>query len=118
MNKKRKEYMTKKVNKWVIKLKLLSEIANFSLQAAYWAFTSGFRQKFNYIIQTIYNISHILQQTKNVIQQEFITLLFEGRTCNDEGLLLYLPGRLGRMDINILSIPDIEYQSSKTTLKK
>ena len=45
-------------------------------------------------------------------------MLFEGRTCNDEGLLLYLPGRLGKMDINILSIPDIEYQSSKTTLKK
>ena len=80
----RKEYVIIRVNEWVAELKFLSKVAKFYLQAAYCAFTSGFRQKFNYVIRTIPNISQLLQPIKNVIRQEFITSLFEGRTCNDE----------------------------------
>ena len=41
------------VNEWVAELKLLTEIAKLYPQAAYCAFTSGFRQKLNYVIRTI-----------------------------------------------------------------
>ena len=43
----RKEYVTMIVYEQVAKLKLLSEIAKFYPQAAYCAFTLGFRQNFN-----------------------------------------------------------------------
>ena len=107
----KKEYVIMRVNEWVAELKLLTKIAKFYPQAAYSTFTSGFRQKFNYVFRTIPNISHLLQPIENVIRQEFITSLFEGRTSNDEERqLLSLPVKLGGMGItNITSISDIEY---------
>ena len=63
----RKEFVIIRVNDWVAELKLLSKIAEFCSQAAYCAFTSGFRQKFNYVIQTITNISHLLEPIENAI---------------------------------------------------
>ena len=94
-----------RVNEWVVELKLLSKIAKFYPQAAYCAFTLGFRQKFSYIIRTIPNISHLLQPIKNVIGQEFITSLFKG-TCNDEERQpLSLPFKLDEMGVtNVTSI--------------
>ena len=56
----RKERVVMRVNEWVAELTLLTKIAKFYPQAAYCAFRSGFRQKFNYIIRTIPNISHLL----------------------------------------------------------
>ena len=98
-----------RVNEWVAELKLLSKIAKFYPQAAYCAFTLGFKQKFSYVIRTIPNISHLLQPIKNVIGQEFITSLFKGRTCNDEERqLLSLPFKLDEMGVtNVTSISDI-----------
>ena len=45
--------------------------------------------------------------------------MFEGKTCNDEERqLLSLPVKLGGVGIrNIISISDIEYQTSKKTTK-
>ena len=107
------------VNEWVAELKLLTKIAKFYSQGTYCTFTSGFRQKFNYVIRTIPNISHLLQPIENVIREEFITSLFEGRTCNDEDCqILSLPVKLGGMGItNITSISNIEYQNSKKITK-
>ena len=109
----RKEFVIIRVNDWVAELKLLSKIAEFCPQAAYCAFTSGFRQKFNYVIQTITNISHLLEPIENAIWQEFITSLFEEGTCYDEQRqLLSLPVKVGGIGItNITSISDIEYQT-------
>ena len=102
----RKEYAIMSVNEWVAELKLLTKIAKFYSQATCCTFTSGFRQKFNYAIRTIPNISHLLQPIENVIREEFITSLFEGRTCNDENCqILSLPVKLGGMGItNITSV--------------
>ena len=113
------EYVNTKVNEWVKELKFLSKIATFYPQAAYCAFTSGYRQKFNYIIRTIPNISHLLQPVENIIRQEFIPSLFEGRSCTDEERkLLSLPVKLGGLGIiNLTSISDIEYETSKRTTK-
>ena len=86
----RKEYVAMRVNKWVDELMLLSKIAKSYPPAAYCAFTSGFREKFNYVIRTIPNISHLLQPIENVIRHEFITSLFEWKACNDGERQLYL----------------------------
>ena len=108
-----------RVNEWVTDLKLLSKTEKFYPQAAYCSFTSGFRQKFNYVIRTTPNISHLLQPNENVIWQEFATSLFEGKICKDEKRqLLCLSVKLSGMGItNITSILDIEYQSCKKTKK-
>ena len=109
----RKEYVIMRVNEWVAKLKLLTKIAKFYQQAGYCVFTWGFRQKFNYVIWPIPNISHLLQPIGNVIREEFITSLLKGRTWNDEERQLLSPSvELGGMFItNITSISDIEYQN-------
>ena len=116
----RKEYVIMRVKEWITELKLLTKIAKFYPQVAYCAFTSGFRQKFNHIIRTISNITHLLQHIKNVIRQEFMSSLFEVRTCIDEECqLLSLPVKLGGMGItNITSVSDIEYQTSKKTTNR
>ena len=108
-----------RVNEWVTELKLLTKIAKFYPQAAYCAFRSAFRQKFDFIIRTIPNISHLLPPIENVIRQEFITSLFEGRTCNDEECqLLSLQIKLCGMGItNITSISEIEYEIYKKATK-
>ena len=108
-----------RVNEWIAELKLLTKIAKFYLQTAYCGFTSGFRQKFNYVIRTISNINHLLQPIENVIRQEFITSLFERRTwCDERHQLLYLPFKYDGMGItNIKSISGIEYQTSKKIMK-
>ena len=79
--------------------------------------TLGFRQKFSYIIRTIPNISHLLPPIENVIREEFIISLFEGRTCNDEERqILSVTVKLGGMGVtNITS--EIEYQTSNKTTK-
>ena len=99
-------------------IKVTDKIAKFYPQATYCVFTSGFRQKFNYVIQTIPHMNHLMQPLESVIQQEFITSLSEGRTCNDEERqLLSLPVKLGGMGkTNITSISDIEYQTSTKNL--
>lgn len=53
----RKKYVITK-KKCVKKLKLPSKIPKFYLQTAYFMFTLGFRQRFNYIFQPI--LSHPL----------------------------------------------------------
>ena len=102
-----------RVNEWVAELKLLTKITKFYPQAAYCKFTPGFRQKLNYFIRTIPNISHLLQPIENIIWVEFITFLFEERTCYDEERqLFFLQVKLGGMGItNITSISDIVYQN-------
>ena len=115
----KKEYAIMSINEWVAELKLLTKIAKFYSQATYCTFKSGFRQKFNYVIRTIPYISHLLQPIENVIREELITFLFEGRTCNDADCqILSLPVKLGGMGItNITSISNIEYQNSKKITK-
>lgn len=92
----------------------------FYPQAAYYAVTSGFRQKFNFITRTMPNISRLLQPTANIIHIYYYShILLEGRTCSDEKVhLLSLPVKFGGIGIaNITSISDIEYQISKKATK-
>ena len=101
------------------RIKVTVKIAKVYPQAAYFAFTSGFRQNFICIISPLSNVSHLLQPIENFIWQEFMTFLLEGRTCNDEERqLLSVHVKTGGMGItNISSISDMEYKTSKKTIK-
>ncbi len=95
-----REAVIKKVDEWVSQLNILSKITKFRPQAAYCAFTAGYRYKFNY---TLEGLKEHLQPTEDVIPNKLIPALYDGRSCSDdERLLLSLPvkyGRLGMLDL-------------------
>ena len=113
----KKEYVISKINELVKELSLLSKSATFNPHAAYCTFTSGYRQKFRYIIQTIPDIKNFLQLVENIIQNWLIPSICECRTCSDdERQLLSISVKLGRIrEINLTFISDIEYNSKKVS---
>ena len=109
-------FVKEKVNDWVCQLIMWSKVATFYPQAAYCAFTAGFRHKFNYILRTIPDLSECLQPVKDVIRHKFIPALCEGRSCSDdERLLLSLPVKLGGLRIpDLTRIAALEYYASRS----
>ena len=80
----------KKINKWVEKLHVLSEIAKIEPQVAYTCFLSGYKHKFNYYMRTIPDIGKLLRKLDEVILTKFIPAI-TGRifiTENERKLLL------------------------------
>ena len=97
-------YMQEKVSKWIQELELLSEIARFEPQAAYTAFTAGFKHRFNYHMRVLSNFSDMLEQLDHIINTKFLPAVTEGHQLSThERELLSLPVRLGGMGIPILS---------------
>ena len=111
----KEEYVNSKIDEWIREIKMLAEIAKISPHAAYTCFTSGYKQKFNYVLRTIPNISHLLQRVDDVINTCLIPALTGGEFCTEvERQLISLPPRLGGLGIPILStIADDEYKNSK-----
>ena len=73
----------------------LSQTVDIDPQAAYCAFTSGFRNKLKYVIRTIPDINDLLQPFEDIMRDEFIPASTDGMTCSEEErLLLSLPSRL------------------------
>ena len=110
----KESYVTSKVDKWMRELAVLSMIAKTQPQAAYVAFITGFRHKFNYIFRTIDGIQHLLQPIENIIRLQLIPALCDGRNCSDdERKLLSLPIKLGGMGIiNVLDTAQCDYETS------
>ena len=112
------KYIREIVQDWCMQIKVLSKVAKIYPQSAYCAFTSGFRQKFNYILRTMPNIKEYLAPVEHEIRHTFIPSLFENKICNnDERLLLSLPCKMGGLGIiNPMEMCDIEFScSSKIT---
>lgn len=111
----KEEYVSGKVNEWINQLRKLSKIAQCDPQSAFSAFTFGLKHKWNYLIRTIPNISHLLQPLEDEIMNNFIPSLL-GFPCNQLARdILALPARLGGMGlINPVKTADIEFQNSST----
>ena len=109
------EFVSRKVETWVNELKTLSTIASSQPQAAYVAFTIGYRQKFNYIIRTLDGISEFFQPIEDVIRFHLIPALCDGRQCSDvEREILSLPIKIGGLGItNIEEEAIFQNQSSR-----
>ena len=84
-------------------------------QAAYAAFTSGFKHKLTYFIRTIPNLSELLKPIDEIINTQFIPAITERQAIsNDDRTLLSLPVRLGGLGIPIFSDSCVfEYENSQ-----
>ena len=109
-------YVKNLVDDWCNQLLKLSEIAKSEPQAAYSAFTAGFKHKLTYFIRTIPDIKTLLTPIDDVIDENLIPALTEGQILNfDDRALLSLPVRLGGLGIPIFSkLSEEEYANSKS----
>ena len=108
------EYVQELVADWVEQLDVLTSIARSEPQAAYAAFTAGFKHKMTYYIRTIPNIANDLKPLDEKINSDFIPVITEGHLCTStERSLLSLPVRMGGMAMPIFSeVSDAEFQNS------
>ena len=98
------KYVNELQDEWLEQLEELTKIAKSEPQAAYSAFTAGFKHKVTYFIRTIANLKDVLKPLDDALDQKFIPALTEGHVLSgDERTLLSLPVRLGGLGIPIYS---------------
>ena len=109
------KYVEGLVDDWIKQLKKLATIAKSEPQAAYAAFTAGFRHKITYFIRTIQNIKEQMKPLDEVIDSIFIPAITEGHCCSRlDRKLLSLPVKSGGMGIPIFAdLCDREYANSR-----
>lgn len=102
-------------DEWLPQLEELSKIATSEPQAAYSAFTAGFKHKLTYFIRTIPHLSDILKPIDDIINKQFIPAITERQAISEEDRrLLSLPVRMGGLGIPIFSESCvIEYEISQ-----
>jgi hypothetical protein len=91
-------YVEEKVSTWKEELERLSDIA--MSQAAYAAFTHGFKSKWTYLAQTTLNIDILLEPLEDILRCKFLPAI-TGQNVFDDNLrnLMGLPARLGGLGI-------------------
>ena len=116
----KKSYIKELVSKWCEELTKLSEIAKTQPQAAYAVFTSGYKHKFSYFMQTINCISNFVSPVENIIKEKMIPALFDGFPVSEEfRKLLALPCKLGGMSIiDPTENANDEYNNSKELISQ
>ena len=98
----KKEFVNKKVAEWIQEVSILSEIAKTEPHAAYAAYTHGLQHRWNFVMRTIPDISHLLVPLENIIKNTFLPAITKLFTCTDnERGLLALPPRMGGMGITL-----------------
>ena len=105
--------ISRKVDKWVMQIKRLSEIA-LTQHVAYSAFTHGLACQWSYISTTVENISSMMQPLEEAIRDYFIPAITGQQHCSqDVRDLLALPCRLGGINLtNLTHTSDGEFKSS------
>ena len=116
----KKDFVKSKVDEWASQLHTLSKIAKIYPHTAYCAFTAGFKHKLNYMMRTLDSIETNLAPIEEVINNQLIPALLEGRTVNEnERELLSLPVKLGGLGItNFTKIAKFEYDTSRSLTQK
>ena len=97
-----KQYVEELRDEWIVQLEELANIAKSEPQAAYSAFTAGFRHKMTYFIRTIPDLVEVLKPLDDVIDNKLIPAITEGQIISTaDRKLLSLPVRLGGLGIPI-----------------
>ena len=111
----KQEYLSNMVRIWNQQLECLSNIAETEPQAAYLAFTMGFKHKITYFMRTIPGISDELKKLDETVRDRFLPAVCGGHVCSDqERELLSLPTRNGGLGIPIfVNEADKEYENSR-----
>ena len=111
----KKEFISKKVEKWIEQIELLSKIGNIDPHSSYIAYTRCFKHKFGYIMRTVPQIESLLKPLDAVIDEKFIPSLTNGQTLTqNERSLFALHINKGGMGISIPSkLCDQQYNDSR-----
>ena len=72
----KREYCENLVDTWLNELSNLCTIADTQPQAAYAAYTEGYRSKFTYFLRTIEGFDEFLEPVDNLINDKFLPILF------------------------------------------
>ena len=109
------EYIRGKVDEWAKQVLNLTLIAKTQPHAAYSAFTHGLIGRWNFLLRTVKEISHLLAPLEKVVRQQFIPALTGQTAISDEmRSLLALPCRLGGLNvIDPTQMADWHYQTSE-----
>ena len=94
------EYVKEKVSRWTKEVDVLSTFAGPFPQLAYAQFVFGLKSKWNYILRTTPNISHLMKPLEDSIRDRFIPSIIGKSITNEERDLLSLPLRHGGMGIS------------------
>ena len=79
---------------------ILSNIAKTEPHAAYTAFTHGVKHRWNYVMRTIPDVSHLMRPLEMAIRDYFIPALTKGKILTpSERSILALPPRMGGLGI-------------------
>ena len=108
------------ITQWCEEITELSLIAKTHPQAAYSAFTSGYKHKFTFFMRAIENVENFMLPLDKVIKQKLIPALFNDFQISEEPRsLIALPCKLGAMGIiNPVEIANEEYVNSRELTKK
>ena len=111
----KEKYVQELVDEWVNQLTVLTKIAKTEPQAAYSAFTAGFKHKLTYFIRTIPNIRDVIKQVDDFVDDQLIPAITEGHATSEEDRkLMTLPVRLGGLGIpRFYEICEDEYRNSQ-----
>ena len=116
----KKEYCEEIVDNWVKELKTLCDIADTQPQAAFAAYTKGYKHKFNYFLRTIENFEQFVAPIDQLLNDKFIPTLFDSDTPLDHIVrdLLSLKPCDGGLGINNLSIDAKQQHKASTHITK
>jgi len=98
----KREYCEDKVNTWIKELSTLCEFAETQPQAAYAAYTKGYKSKFTFFLRTIENFDEYLHPIDDLLDNKLIPTLFGAKTPEVPRDLLALNPNDGGIGINIL----------------
>ena len=114
------KYVEELCKVWIAQIEELSKIAKCEPQAAYSAFTAGFKHKFTYYIWTIPNLSEVLKPLDDVINNQFLPAITERQTISaDNRKLIALQVRLVGLGIPIYSEACVtEFSNSRKLTRK
>ena len=114
-NEGKEKYVQELVDSWVSQLTVLSEIAKSEPQAAYSAFTAGFKHKLTYFVRTMPQLSEIIKPVDEVVNNMLLPAITERSAISEEDRRLFsLPAKMGGLGIPIFSENSkIEYNNSR-----
>ena len=107
------EFVTSKIEKWVLDVNQLADIAKEEPQAALSAFNVGMSQRWKFIQRTVKDIGHLFQPLEDAIRGNLLPAIC-GRVLSDsERRLVALPYRYGGLGVLIpTETAEREYNAS------
>ena len=107
------KYVSAKIEKWVLDVNQLADIAKEEPQAALSAFNVGLSQRWKFIQRTVKDIGHLFQPLEDAIRNNLLPAICGRGLSDSERRLLALPYRYGGLGILIpTETADREYNAS------